>query len=89
VSSSAIQQVVMFGGSSQSKYAASWWHRSAVPDGGFQIALSCATRAPGSPASALAQRPARSASVTPANNRSAFQTLHIWRVSSGAVTPGV
>jgi hypothetical protein len=79
----------MFGGSSHSRYAASWWQSSALPDGGFQIALSCATRAPGRPASALAQRPTRSASVTPARTRSAFQTLHIWRVSSGAVTPGV
>ena len=36
----------MFGGSSQSTYAASWWQRSAFPEGGFQIALSWISRKP-------------------------------------------
>ena len=52
MSSSAIQHVVMFFGWRKSRYAASWWHSSALPDGGFQIMLSWISRSPGRPASA-------------------------------------
>ncbi len=44
---------------------------------------------PGAPASLAAKRALRSASVMRASQRSAFHTLHSWRVRSGGVTPGV
>jgi len=88
VSSSAIQQVVMFFGVRNSRYAASWWQSSALPDGGFQIMLSWISRSPGTPASAAPNSALRSASTVAASVRSAFQTLQSWRVRSGGVVAG-
>ena len=89
VSSSAIQHVCRFIGTKQSRYAASWCASSALPDGGFQIALSMYRRMPGSPASFAANSALRAASVVAAIVRSAFHRLQSCRVLSGGVTPGV
>ena len=78
----------MFLGVRNSRYAASWWQSSALPDGGFQIMLSWISRRPGSPASRAPNDAIRSASTVAASVVSAFQTLQSWRVRSGGLVAG-